>query len=48
MIIASSITHGDGFGTLLNALALIHGYSDAAKDAQEEGSTLILYFDPEV
>uniref|UniRef100_UPI0013ECD79B hypothetical protein n=1 Tax=Methanolobus psychrotolerans TaxID=1874706 RepID=UPI0013ECD79B len=29
--IAASIWNGDGFGTLLNALALIPGYGDAAK-----------------
>jgi uncharacterized protein YegL len=29
--ITSSITNGDGLGTLLNALALIPGYGDAAK-----------------
>ncbi|KKH45944.1 hypothetical protein EO93_06765 [Methanosarcina sp. 1.H.A.2.2] len=29
--IASSIAHGDGLGTLLNALSLIPGYGDSAK-----------------
>jgi len=35
--IASSIAHGDGLGTLLNALSLIPGYGDSAKVAATIG-----------